>query len=74
MLILLLPACGTVRSSPALPKLDKAILPAVKEYTRKEQTKAAEEMKNHCIRVPMLCMFVVDYSKMRNTTRIARGK
>jgi hypothetical protein len=74
ILVLSLPACATARSSPALPKLDKAVLPSVKEYTKEQQNTAADEMKNHCPVVPTLCLFIMDYSKMRNVTRIARDK
>jgi len=43
----------------------------VKQYTKEQQAQAAVEMDKHCVYVPMLCQFMIDYSIMRDQARVA---
>lgn len=72
MLPLLLAGCGAGHSS-ALVKADKLTVPAVKQYTKKQLTQAADEMDKHCPTVPMLCQLANDYGVMRDQARAALG-
>lgn len=70
LLPLLLAACETAPSS-ALEQADRLAVPDVKQYTKEQQAQAAAEMDRHCVYVPMLCQFVIDYSIMRDQARVA---
>lgn len=71
-MVLLCAGCGTTPSDLDV-KTDRMIVPAVKEYTPEQQDQAAIEMKEFCDKVPMLCMMVNDFGRMRDQARVALG-
>lgn len=70
MSALLLGGCAREVSSP-LEKADRITIPAVKQYTRAQMTKAADEMDKNCPTAPILCELVNDYGRMRDQSRAA---
>jgi len=70
--LLLCAGCGTDPFS-ADPKLDKLIVPDVKEYTPAQQNQVADEMEEFCDKVPMLCQLANDFGVMRDQARVALG-
>lgn len=65
MFLMLLSACATAPSN--------GVVPAVREYTKKQKENAADEMEKYCNVTPVLCTFIIDYDKMRQKARVARS-
>lgn len=70
MSLLLLAGCTTVPSNTPT-TADKLVVPDIVQYTKAQQAKAAVEMDTHCKDVPTLCLFINDYGKMRDQSRVA---
>lgn len=52
-------------------KTKELILPEIKNYSKAEQIKLADELKNND--VPVSRIFIKDYHKMQQETRIAKN-
>ena len=74
ILPLLLVACTTAPSRVSSKQLDRVTAPKVKEYTKDQQQRAAVELTDYCDRPRMLCVFVTDYGKLRDSSRALQGK
>lgn len=72
IMVLLCAGCGPTLSSVNV-KAERMTVPAVKQYTPAQQEQAAVEMETFCDKVPMLCMMVNDFGRMRDQARAALG-
>ena len=72
---LLTVGCSTAPSSGGkTEKVDRLVVPHVKEYTKAQQKKAFDERQLYCEKqTPMLCEMNNDYGRMRDEARVALG-
>lgn len=70
---LLLAACSTVPSSAPDKRVAHLTVPNVRAYTKSQQQQAAAELKLYGPKIPMVSTMMIDYGKMRDSARIAKG-